>query len=117
MARIIIKGGAKLGAFKMPNNKKRAMWGKAALHFHSKLVGDLGEPLHTQFVDILGDLLHAARASSSVDFESALDTAKMHYDAELREATDRLNPLVCADCGERGVRTGHMTCQYPQDRP
>lgn len=28
-------------------------------------------------------------------------------------------PLVyrCADCGEEGERTGHMTCQYPQDRP
>jgi len=21
----------------------------------------------------------------------------------------------CADCGERGERTGHMDCQYPQD--
>jgi len=23
----------------------------------------------------------------------------------------------CADCGELGERTGHMGCQYPQDRP
>lgn len=22
----------------------------------------------------------------------------------------------CADCGEGGERTGHMGCQYPQDR-
>jgi hypothetical protein len=22
----------------------------------------------------------------------------------------------CADCGEAGERTGHMGCQYPQDR-
>ena len=22
----------------------------------------------------------------------------------------------CADCGEPGERTGHMGCQYPQDR-
>ena len=22
----------------------------------------------------------------------------------------------CADCGEPGERTGHMECQYPQDR-
>jgi len=23
---------------------------------------------------------------------------------------------ACADCGETGELTGHMTCQYPQDR-
>ena len=26
-------------------------------------------------------------------------------------------PVRCADCGEPGERTGHMECQYPQDRP
>lgn len=45
--------------------------------------------------------------------------------AQVAHTTDELNDpttergrgdgLRCADCGERGERTGHMTCQYPQD--
>lgn len=27
------------------------------------------------------------------------------------------DPPQCADCGEFGVLTGHMGCQFPQDRP
>lgn len=28
---------------------------------------------------------------------------------------DRATVPRCADCGEPGERTGHQTCQYPQD--
>lgn len=84
VARIVIKGGASLGAFKMPNNKKRATWGKAALRTHSKLVGDLNEPLESQFVDLLANLRHAAQRDG-VNFDDALRTSEGHFNAEVHE--------------------------------
>jgi len=34
-----------------------------------------------------------------------------------RPSPDLEYELRCADCGAAGERTGHMTCQYPQDHP
>ena len=30
--------------------------------------------------------------------------------------TEYPKSVRCHDCGEHGVRTGHIGCQYPQDR-
>lgn len=40
------------------------------------------------------------------------DTDYEDTDYDVRTGVDVLR---CADCGERGERTGHMICQYPQD--
>ena len=34
---------------------------------------------------------------------------------EMTECT--CEPRRCPDCGEPGETAGHMTCQYPEDRP
>jgi hypothetical protein len=28
-------------------------------------------------------------------------------------AVNKVTPVRCADCGEKGETTGHMTCAYP----
>jgi hypothetical protein len=50
------------------------------------------------------------------------DMPDWEYDRTVRlgtraaQALDKANETRCADCGEWGEMTGHMECQYPQDR-
>ena len=37
-------------------------------------------------------------------------------DGKTRYVAAKASVARCHDCGEEGERTGHQTCQYPQDR-
>ena len=59
-------------------NDERAAWAQGALrHFQRKTRTDYGDVLK----DLLCDLMHWCDRNDS-DFESALSTARMHYEAE-----------------------------------
>jgi len=65
----------------MPTNLERAEWAAAALrHFQSTTGTDDGDALP----DLLCDLLHWSDREK-VNFQNALDTARMHYQAECEE--------------------------------
>lgn len=64
------------------DNNARASFAALALVTYTDKVGDSGE-LGTQISDLLGDLMHLCD-SLGVEFDSAVDTARMHYTAEIR---------------------------------
>lgn len=67
-----------------------------------------------------GDLIkHVTEAKPDNQFRKERRQADLNAAAMSRHAdriTASLRSPRCADCGEIGERTGHMTCQYPQDR-
>jgi hypothetical protein len=75
----------------MPTNLDRAEWAAAALrHFQSTTGADYQDALP----DLLCDLLHWSDRDN-VNFEKALKTARLHYEAECdEEKTDRLPQAV-----------------------
>lgn len=61
---------------------------QAAVDTYAALVGgERTEPLETQIVDLLTDLLHLARQNGS-EPEALCTTAQLHYEAEQAEAAD-----------------------------
>ena len=66
-------------------NDNRARWAAAALHCFQRETGTDDEDA---LPDLLADLMHWCDRNSS-DFDAALSTARMHYDAETSpEPTD-----------------------------
>lgn len=49
---------------------------------YSDDVGNTGEDDQTTLADLLADLMHLARINGDLDFDAALATARMHFDAE-----------------------------------
>jgi hypothetical protein len=74
------------------DNAKRAEHGRAAMHAGDVDGNAASGDAHTGYVDALANMMHAARADG-VDFDSALDSARMHYGDEKDE---------CPDCGGAG---------------
>jgi hypothetical protein len=67
-----------------PTNKDRAGWAHEALRRFGEITGVGDEDLKTQISDLVADLMHLAKIES-VDFDDVLDSARMHYEAELDE--------------------------------
>jgi hypothetical protein len=65
----------------MPTNLERAEWAEASLrHFQRST----GTDDNTALSDLLCDLMHCADVRK-YDFDAAIDTARMHYQAECAE--------------------------------
>ena len=63
-----------------------------------------------QRIDLVGESRTAFCEECAMDAESS----GVFCDAGESRSFEYLE--TCADCGEPGERTGHMSCQYPQDR-
>lgn len=78
-----------------PSNQQRAVRYQQAITVYS------GDDAHTNLVDFLADAMHWCHINGD-SFDDALDTARMHFDAEMtgddilddfnREATNERNP-------------------------
>lgn len=69
-------------------NADRATDGAKAVAIHNTDENDV----QTGLVDLLADLMHYASEEQGLDFEAALDTARMHFQAEVdEEAADDEN--------------------------
>jgi len=68
--------------------------------------GGTDEEMQTVLTDLLADLMHWASAQADeeeVDFETALDSGRMHYDRE-HDDEDEGEDVVCGTC-HRPLRT------------
>ena len=68
-------------------NAMRIAAADAAIATHAQFKHNDCEPDQDRLVDLLSDLMHWAHASAfggvSTDFTAALDTARMHFEAEI----------------------------------
>jgi len=71
-----------------PDNQERADWAKRALITFAADTGlDMEEEPETAISDLLADLMHLAR-QMGLDWDQAMETATMNYDAEVEEEGD-----------------------------
>lgn len=72
--------------FTEPTNDDRAGWAMAAVDVFAEKTGlnSAGEALETKVGDLLANLMHLCRINK-VDFESVLQTGRMHFEAEVAE--------------------------------
>lgn len=59
---------------------------RGALDYYSENSGSgYSEPDETIVTDLLADLMHLAAEDGEFDFDDALDSARMHFSAEVNE--------------------------------
>ena len=70
-----------------PTNESRADFAEKTLWFYANLK-DAGQfPDESTLSDLLADLMHLARRVDA-DFESAISTARVNFNAEVQEESD-----------------------------
>ena len=74
-------------------NSQRAAWALSALEHFATETGSENENDMTRLSDLLADLMHFCRKNAKaqdcpMNFESALFTARQHFDSEVKEDSD-----------------------------
>lgn len=87
-----------------PTNDERADWARAAVEYFYSLVSAQpeDEPLEQKMYDLVADMRHLADAEG-LDWGKILDTADMHYEAEVEEEREEEGTSLS------GVRLGAVT--------
>lgn len=89
--------------FTEPTNLDRAGWAMAAVDTFAEKAGldSAGEELETKVGDLLANLMHLCRINK-VDFEQALHTGRMHFEAEVaeEESTDHRYRRTACQIGQ-----------------
>jgi len=75
------------------SNEQRAASGRTALEHYAKEAGDEWASDMERLTDLLADLMHfcarnAEREDCPMDFDSALESARLHFEAENPDSPD-----------------------------